>query len=84
MLAGQDPKAAAGILPENGRRIVRALEVIELTGKPFTASLPIMEYVDAHTVQIGVDVDRATLDRRIGRGSTRCSPPGSSTRSGAC
>ncbi|HEY9379362.1 MAG TPA: tRNA (adenosine(37)-N6)-dimethylallyltransferase MiaA, partial [Jiangellaceae bacterium] len=35
-----DPKAAAAILPTNGRRIVRALEVVELTGRPFTASLP--------------------------------------------
>ena len=35
-----DPAAAAKILPSNGRRIVRALEVIELTGQPFTASLP--------------------------------------------
>ena len=64
-LAEQDPAAAAGIRPENGRRIVRALEVIELTGKPFTASLPTLEYVDAHTVQIGVDIDRATLRERI-------------------
>jgi tRNA dimethylallyltransferase len=35
-----DPVAAEKILPSNGRRIVRALEVIELTGRPFTASLP--------------------------------------------
>ena len=64
-LAAHDPEAAARILPENGRRIVRALEVIELTGKPFTASLPTLEYADPHTVQIGVDIDRPTLDRRI-------------------
>ena len=36
-LAGLDPAAAASVLPSNGRRIVRALEVIELTGGPFTA-----------------------------------------------
>jgi tRNA dimethylallyltransferase len=39
-LAAADPAAAAAILPSNGRRIVRALEVIELTGRPFTATLP--------------------------------------------
>ncbi len=60
-----DPEAAARILVENGRRIVRALEVIELTGRPFSASLPTMEYVDAGSVQIGVDIDRPTLDERI-------------------
>lgn len=62
-----DPEAAGKILVENGRRIVRALEVIELTGRPFSASLPRMEYVDAATVQIGVDIDRPTLDERIAR-----------------
>src|ERR1700692_3783101 len=44
-LAGLDPAAAAAILPSNGRRIVRALEVIELTGRPFTASMPTYEQV---------------------------------------
>jgi tRNA dimethylallyltransferase len=65
VLAARDPEAAAGILPENGRRIVRALEVIELTGQPFSASLPRLEYVDPRSVQVGVDIDRAELDRRI-------------------
>ena len=60
-----DPAAAARILPDNARRIVRALEVVELTGRPFTATLPQLEYVDPHSVQIGVDLDRATLDERI-------------------
>lgn len=60
-----DPEAADRILVENGRRIVRALEVLEITGRPFTASLPRMEYVDPRTVQIGVDIDRPTLDARI-------------------
>jgi tRNA dimethylallyltransferase len=64
-LAEVDPEAAARILPDNGRRIVRALEVIELTGRPFTASLPRLEYADPSAVQIGVDIDRPTLDRRI-------------------
>jgi tRNA dimethylallyltransferase len=60
-----DPEAADRILPENGRRIVRALEVVEITGRPFTASLPRLEYVDPLTVQVGVDIDRPTLDARI-------------------
>jgi tRNA dimethylallyltransferase len=64
-LAELDPAAAAGILPSNGRRIVRALEVIEITGRPFTATLPAPTYADPATVQIGVDIDRPTLDERI-------------------
>ncbi|MEU5716012.1 tRNA (adenosine(37)-N6)-dimethylallyltransferase MiaA [Streptomyces sp. NPDC020403] len=63
-LAAADPEAAGAILASNGRRIVRALEVIEITGKPFTANLPGDEAVyDA--VQIGVDVERPELDGRI-------------------
>jgi tRNA dimethylallyltransferase len=64
-LAELDPAAAAGIVATNGRRIVRALEVIEITGRPFTASLPAHEYADPRTVQIGVDIDRPALDARI-------------------
>ena len=60
-----DPEAADRILVENGRRTVRALEVVELTGRPFSASLPRMEYADPRTVQVGVDIDRLTLDARI-------------------
>ncbi|MFI5931151.1 tRNA (adenosine(37)-N6)-dimethylallyltransferase MiaA [Actinoplanes sp. NPDC051494] len=59
-----DPEAAAKILPSNGRRVVRALEVIEMTGRPFTASLPAPTPYYA-SVQIGVDRDTAELDRRI-------------------
>lgn len=66
-LAGVDPEAAARIEPDNGRRVVRALEVVALTGRPFSASLPRLEYVDPLTVQVGVDIDRPTLDERIGR-----------------
>ncbi|MGW0502035.1 tRNA (adenosine(37)-N6)-dimethylallyltransferase MiaA [Micromonospora sp. NPDC003241] len=63
-LRAADPAAAAGILPGNGRRIVRALEVIELTGRPFTAALPEpTPYYPA--VQLGVDLDTALLDERI-------------------
>ncbi|MFC8451144.1 tRNA (adenosine(37)-N6)-dimethylallyltransferase MiaA [Kitasatospora sp. NPDC057223] len=63
-LARLDPAAAEAILPSNGRRIVRALEVIEITGLPFTANLPGNTAVyDA--VQIGVAVPRPELDERI-------------------
>jgi tRNA dimethylallyltransferase len=64
-LAARDPGAAARILPSNGRRIVRALEVIEITGRPFTASLPGHDYHYRGARQVGVDIDRPTLDRRI-------------------
>ncbi|MFF2848611.1 tRNA (adenosine(37)-N6)-dimethylallyltransferase MiaA [Streptomyces sp. NPDC058001] len=63
-LAAADPEAGRAILPSNGRRIVRALEVIEITGRPFTANLPGHDSV-YDTVQIGVDVVRAELDERI-------------------
>ncbi|MFZ3567693.1 tRNA (adenosine(37)-N6)-dimethylallyltransferase MiaA [Streptomyces sp. BH097] len=63
-LAAADPEAGTAILPSNGRRIVRALEVIEITGKPFTANLPGHDSV-YDTVQIGVDVARPELDERI-------------------
>jgi tRNA dimethylallyltransferase len=63
-LARLDPAAAAAILPGNGRRIVRALEVLELSGRPFSATLPGYESVyDA--VQIGLQVPRPELDERI-------------------
>jgi tRNA dimethylallyltransferase len=63
-LQAADPVAAGRILPSNGRRIVRALEVNALTGTTFTAALPEPRPVyDA--VQIGVDVDTALLDERI-------------------
>ncbi|MFI6255470.1 tRNA (adenosine(37)-N6)-dimethylallyltransferase MiaA [Micromonospora zamorensis] len=63
-LRAADPVAADGILPGNGRRIVRALEVIELTGAPFTASLP-QPTPYYPSVQLGVDLDTALLDERI-------------------
>jgi tRNA dimethylallyltransferase len=63
-LARVDPAAAAAILPGNGRRIVRALEVVELSGRPFSATLPDYQSVyDA--VQLGVRVPRPQLDERI-------------------
>lgn len=60
-----DPAAAATIPAENGRRVVRALEVIELTGQPYAASMPELAYADPLTVQIGLTIDRPTLDARI-------------------
>ncbi|WP_433159943.1 tRNA (adenosine(37)-N6)-dimethylallyltransferase MiaA [Kribbella sp. CA-247076] len=66
-LAEKDPAAAAQILPSNGRRIVRALEVIELTGGPYVATLPEHHYVYPGAVQLGLDVPRPELDERIGR-----------------
>jgi tRNA dimethylallyltransferase len=63
-LAAVDPEAAAAILPTNGRRLVRALEVVEITGGRFTATLP--EQRDVYpSVQIGLDVPRPVLDARI-------------------
>jgi tRNA dimethylallyltransferase len=55
-LAARDPEAAAAILPTNTRRIVRALEVIELTGGPFLARMPAFES-RYDTLQIGLDRD---------------------------
>jgi tRNA dimethylallyltransferase len=63
-LARVDPAAAAAILPGNGRRIVRALEVTELSGRPFSATLP--DYQSVYdVVQLGVRVPRPQLDERI-------------------
>ncbi|ROR90100.1 tRNA (adenosine(37)-N6)-dimethylallyltransferase MiaA [Nocardioides aurantiacus] len=64
-LAEVDPAAAEQVLPSNGRRVVRALEVVEITGRPFAATLPTREYVAPATVQVGVDVDRGLLEQRI-------------------
>jgi len=60
-----DPVAAGRILPGNTRRVVRALEVIELTGRPFSATLPEHRYRLPDVVQIGLAIDRVTLDARI-------------------
>ena len=63
-LAEVDPEAAARILASNGRRLVRALEVIELTGRPFTAALPEPAY-EVPAVQVGLTLPRPVLDERI-------------------
>jgi len=63
-LVALDPTAADAIEPRNGRRIVRALEVVELTGRPFSASLPAREHVRP-TVVVGLVADRSLLDARV-------------------
>ncbi|MEV4068846.1 tRNA (adenosine(37)-N6)-dimethylallyltransferase MiaA [Nonomuraea fuscirosea] len=63
-LRERDPAAAAAILASNGRRIVRALEVIELSGRPFSATMPSYDAVYP-SVQIGLEVPRPVLDERI-------------------
>jgi tRNA dimethylallyltransferase len=63
-LATLDPDAAAAILPGNGRRIVRALEVIELSGRPFTATMPAYAQIRP-AVQLGLTLPRPELDLRI-------------------
>ena len=66
-LARADPAAATAILTTDGRRIVRALEVIELTGQPFAASAPAIGVPRWDTVIIGLDRDTTDLDARLAR-----------------
>jgi tRNA dimethylallyltransferase len=63
-LAALDPAAAEAVLPSNGRRIVRALEVIELTGGPFRAQLPDPR-PHYPAVAVGLDREPAVLDARV-------------------
>ncbi|MGI8887939.1 MAG: tRNA (adenosine(37)-N6)-dimethylallyltransferase MiaA [Nocardioidaceae bacterium] len=60
-----DPAAASVISQHNGRRIIRALEVIAITGQPFQARLPDHVYAFDRALQIGVTVPREVLDERI-------------------
>lgn len=69
-LATVDPLAAARMEPGNGRRIVRALEVIEITGQPYVAQLPFGDRFMPATV-IGVTIDRSLLDARISQRVTQ-------------
>jgi len=64
-LAERDPAAAAQILPTNERRLVRALEVIDLTGEPFIATMPAHESVFGGLTMVGLDVPRPVLDVRL-------------------
>jgi tRNA dimethylallyltransferase len=66
-LARRDPAAAATILPTDGRRTVRALEVVELTGQPFAASAPRIGAPRWDTVIVGLDCDTTILDERLAR-----------------
>ncbi len=70
VLTHKDPVAAAGIHPRNARRIVRALEVMEITRRPFSSSMPDREYVTP-AVQLAIRVPRRDLDERIGRRSAQ-------------
>lgn len=65
-LAQVDPVAAAAILPSNGRRIVRALEVVEITGRPFMARMPGFTSI-FDTVTLGLDRNDlgARVERRV-------------------
>ena len=66
-LARRDPAAAAAILATDARRIVRALEVVELTGQPFAASAPRIGSPRWDTAIIGLDWDTTILDERLRR-----------------
>ena len=69
-LRAADPRAAADIDPRNARRVVRALEVIALTGRPFSATMPTREFVRP-TLLVGLRTDREALDRRVDRRARR-------------
>lgn len=61
-----DPAAAAAIPRENVRRVIRALEVIEITGKPFTANLPREDSTKyPQALQFGLSMERELLDARV-------------------
>jgi tRNA dimethylallyltransferase len=64
-LAEIDAVAASRIDPENGRRIVRALEIVTLTGEPFAAALP--DEIDSwqEVIEIGLRMDREILVARL-------------------
>jgi tRNA dimethylallyltransferase len=64
-LATLDPAAGSAIDPANTRKIVRALEVIAVTGKPFTAALPTYDEGIYDAVQVGLDLPTPQLDTRI-------------------
>jgi tRNA dimethylallyltransferase len=64
-LAELDPRAAAAIDPTNSRRVIRALEVIELTGDPVPAALPQPGPYAVDALQIGLDRDGSALDQAI-------------------
>ncbi|MBF5082039.1 tRNA (adenosine(37)-N6)-dimethylallyltransferase MiaA [Quadrisphaera sp. INWT6] len=69
-LAAVDPVAEASLTRGDVRRLVRALEVVEVTGRPFSASMPVRRYDVAvaglgRVVQVGLRADREVLRERI-------------------
>jgi tRNA dimethylallyltransferase len=64
-LAALDPIAASRIDSANGRRIVRAIEIVTLTGEPFAAALPEVPEEWQSSVQIGLLAERAVLVPRL-------------------
>lgn len=63
-LAKLDPVAASRIIPENGRRIVRAIEIVTITGEPFAAELPEVDSWQP-VVEIGLKIERQALLPRL-------------------
>lgn len=66
-LAELDPLAASRIDPENGRRVVRALEIVTITGEPFAAALPEKTESWQPVLEIGLNSDRAHLVERLAK-----------------
>ena len=64
-LAAIDPVAASRIDSQNGRRIVRALEIVTITGEPFAAALPEVPEEWQPSLQIGLAADRTVLVPRL-------------------
>ena len=64
-LAELDPVAASRIIPQNGRRSVRAIEIVTMTGKPFAAALPEVPVEWQPSLQIGLNGPREDLIKRL-------------------
>lgn len=64
-LRALDPIAASRIIPENGRRSVRAIEIVTLTGEPFAAALPDVPDDWQPVLEIGINGDRDDLRERL-------------------
>ena len=64
-LKALDPVAASRIIPENGRRSVRAIEIVTLTGEPFAAALPDVPEDWQPVLEIGITGDREDLRDRL-------------------
>jgi tRNA dimethylallyltransferase len=66
-IAELDPIAASRIDPLNGRRVVRALEILLITGEPFSAALPDENESWQPVLEIGLNSDRAHLVERLAK-----------------